>query len=661
MRSTRLLSASLVLVLCWKSCFGRDIYQQPKEQQQREAGNVPAAAVTPESIPAAQPSSSRGFGVRSSGFVFNTAAAANRAGSGMPMPAAGVGLKATNLTYRTYSMDLGSSINGTAFIPGVCGPKPTALGYQCSWAAPDGVILHWSYNVSHPPINRCTANNAAENAESRNLWAGDIAVHMALQAASRAKLHLAFVEPAGRFFPSEGVHGWGHCTGGICNATTPPEVQVLYYDAPGSYVATGGRSPGNSSLQEGWASWASADFDGLTGVLCFSRRVRSTAMKAGADVWDEAHVAYAITNRSSYIVRGPRAGMAVINFKSGTAHAAKLPMTAMAVHGALMMVSFAVLLPAALLTARHKWLFIDQEHGGGPSPWWALAHMVLLILGASTGLAGMIVALVVFGNSETGILMSTHQVLGLISIAMSLVLVVMYGLRPFVKRPPGYSHPLLGPQKTIGWLTVLAGWSTMFLGCAVVHYSWAVPLSTWVSPCCVLCGLAAAACIALELRFQKLVRTGIYNPKTFTISSLAPLPLARVRTSREPYEPKKHDPLGPGWDGAASNLGRGEPGTPGSARSRASNSSAGGGGFIGASVSALAQHTRGPLTQIIRDAHRRFSGSSSGGSMSPGGSAENLHFRRARHSNASSSSNAGGVATGFPSNAGERTLASDHC
>jgi hypothetical protein len=54
--------------------------------------------------------------------------------------------------------------------------------------------------------------------------------------------------------------------------------------------------------------------------------------------------------------------------------------------------------------------------GGGPSPLWGLAYMLLLILGASTGLAGMIVALVVFGNSETGILMSTHQVLGLISI-----------------------------------------------------------------------------------------------------------------------------------------------------------------------------------------------------------------------------------------------------
>jgi hypothetical protein len=170
----------------------------------------------------------------------------------------------------------------------------------------------------------------------------------------------------------------------------------------------------------------------------------------------------------------------------------------------------------------------------------------------------------------------------------------------------------------------------------------------------------------LELRFQKLVRTGIYNPKTFTISNLAPLPLARIRTSREVYDTKKlDDPLGSGCDGVLSNLGRGDSGTPGSARSRASNGSNGGGsGLIGASVSALAQHARGPLTQIIKDAQRRFSSSSSGGSMSPGGSAENLHFRRARHSNASSGSIAGGapnVATGFPSNAGERTFTSDHC
>jgi hypothetical protein len=63
--------------------------------------------------------------------------------------------------------------------------------------------------------------------------------------------------------------------------------------------------------------------------------------------------------------------------------------------------------------------------------------MVLLILGASTGLAGMIVALVVFGNSETGILMSTHQVLGLISIGekhtiTASPLLIQYGVQmPF--------------------------------------------------------------------------------------------------------------------------------------------------------------------------------------------------------------------------------------
>jgi hypothetical protein len=64
------------------------------------------------------------------------------------------------------------------------------------------------------------------------------------------------------------------------------QVLVLYYDAPGSFVETGRRSPSNSSLQEGWASWASADFDGMTGVLCFSRRVQSKSMRTGADVWN---------------------------------------------------------------------------------------------------------------------------------------------------------------------------------------------------------------------------------------------------------------------------------------------------------------------------------------------------------------------------------------
>lgn len=41
---------------------------------------------------------------------------------------------------------------------------------------------------------------------------------------------------------------------------------------------------------------------------------------------------------------------------------AELPMAAMAAHGALMIVAFAVMLPSGLLVVRHKWLFIDQEH-----------------------------------------------------------------------------------------------------------------------------------------------------------------------------------------------------------------------------------------------------------------------------------------------------------
>lgn len=85
--------------------------------------------------------------------------------------------------------ELGTLLNGTAFVPGACGPKPSSLGYQCSWAGPNGVILHWSYNVTHPPINRCTTNNAVPNAEARNnvTWLGDIGMHFALQVATRVR------------------------------------------------------------------------------------------------------------------------------------------------------------------------------------------------------------------------------------------------------------------------------------------------------------------------------------------------------------------------------------------------------------------------------------------------------------------------------------------
>jgi hypothetical protein len=52
----------------------------------------------------------------------------------------------------------------------------------------------------------------------------------------------------------------------------------------------------------------------------------------------------------------------------------------------------------------------------GLSPLWALCHFGVLLLSAMVGLAGMIVVLVRFGNSVTGLVTSTHQVLGLLSI-----------------------------------------------------------------------------------------------------------------------------------------------------------------------------------------------------------------------------------------------------
>ena len=55
----------------------------------------------------------------------------------------------------------------------------------------------------------------------------------------------------------------------------------------------------------------------------------------------------------------------------------------------------------------------------GLSPLWALSHFSVLLLCALVALAGMIVSLVRFGNTVTGLVMSTHQVLGLLSVGES--------------------------------------------------------------------------------------------------------------------------------------------------------------------------------------------------------------------------------------------------
>jgi hypothetical protein len=175
----------------------------------------------------------------------------------------------------------------------------------------------------------------------------------------------------------------------------------------------------------------------------------------------------------------------------------------------------------------------------------------------------------------------------------------------------------------------------------------AVPMRAWLVPCTLMCALVAAAAAGLELRQQKLLRSGAYNPRSHTLCHLAPLPLARVRTSREPLgvkDTKKSEQPGSArsWVlGAFSTDG----GTPGQGSDCGTPLGSGrgsfhGGGGVGGGMAMLA---RGPIGVLMREAHS--SGSSSGG----GG--PDLTHRRSRASNAS---NAGAsVVTGFP---GERSL-----
>eukprot|EP00775_Hariotina_reticulata_P002389 gene2389-2693_t len=71
----------------------------------------------------------------------------------------------------------------------------------------------------------CTKNGAVPNEEIQDLN-DDVAIHFALQAATADKLHLVFTDPAGRFFPSEGLHGRAApCSRSQdCSASLTPDV-----------------------------------------------------------------------------------------------------------------------------------------------------------------------------------------------------------------------------------------------------------------------------------------------------------------------------------------------------------------------------------------------------------------------------------------------------
>jgi hypothetical protein len=96
-----------------------------------------------------------------------------------------------------------------------------------------------------------------------------------------------FMDNGGRLFPSEGVHGWGYCSeGAACGPHALPDVNVLFQDGPGRSVTTGkrARGPDGTNLMSGWAAWTGAHFDGLTGVLCFSRRVHSRSIRVSPNI-----------------------------------------------------------------------------------------------------------------------------------------------------------------------------------------------------------------------------------------------------------------------------------------------------------------------------------------------------------------------------------------
>ncbi|KAF6251606.1 hypothetical protein COO60DRAFT_604265 [Scenedesmus sp. NREL 46B-D3] len=101
-------------------------------------------------------------------------------------------------------------------------------------------------------------------------------------------------------------------------------------------------------------------------------------------------------------------------------------------HALLMLLSFGVMLPLGVLTARHKWMFGSNERTGKVSPAWFYVHIALQLGGVVLGLGGFVIALLAFGWKHVPgqALYQPHKWIGIAVLAMALLQVFIAPCRP---------------------------------------------------------------------------------------------------------------------------------------------------------------------------------------------------------------------------------------
>ncbi|KAF8055284.1 cytochrome b561 and DOMON domain-containing protein [Scenedesmus sp. PABB004] len=396
------------------------------------------------------------------------------------------------------------------------GCDPSAYGYACAVAVRGGATLHFTRGGAAPPANPCTASAPA--ASAAGAAPGEL-LHLLLESPSSGYAGLSFPATPGRMVPADAVIGW------LDPASGAPKVSAYALE---NYSP---RPSATNFAGNGWASnlGAAHSADGHT-LVCFSRATGGAAdgSATGRRLLQSAqpldlsalHLNWASDQSTTFVVHSGT-GSVTLDASGGAAGVTVSGDDASGVdpgvvaHGALMLATFALMLPAGALAARHKWLAGDRAAGGLRGHWFS-AHRALQSLSLVASLAGFMLILVVCdvpwapGAPLPNPCFNAHRGIGIAVMWLMLAQVAAGFLRP----------ALCAPRRawwrrghlTAGWLTIVLGLVAVALGIVLVPGGANTPLLPWVVAAVVPVGLLLLVGLGLEFRKTQLERGGRYAP-----------------------------------------------------------------------------------------------------------------------------------------------------
>jgi len=398
-----------------------------------------------------------------------------------------------------------------------CARSP--LGYNCMVRPQPGVAIHYSLGGNQPPQNPCTSSGSApEMSVVDKDTVPQRLAHFALEATTPGFVAMSFPQTPGKMWPADAVIGSGSTSG-----ATPSQVQAYHLTR---YAVSA------ADANDGWALHKGLIDQGGKRVVCFSRALDApgAAVVKSINPSTALPINWAISDSNSLQQMHSQMGSATIDLQGGAAvisnsGAAANQLAYRVAHGVMMLLAFLLLMPSAVLMARHKWLFGDKEAGTIKGVWFTI-HMGCNI---AASLLAVVAAALIFarfqwaGRADASPYYTYHRWFGMAGLAMVFAQGLLGATRPHLgtKRRPIWRRM----HQMLGWLTLVVGIGVSYMGISLIHDLSGLSLAYWLGPALATTGVLLLAGLLLEVNKFKLQRAGNYDKHTHTVAGAAGLPI----------------------------------------------------------------------------------------------------------------------------------------